>query len=69
MKKEQLKWMTIAEINALYSPEKVARKLIKETVLYGQEIAAKPTRSEAEKRHAMTVGRLARILAADRRAA
>ena len=69
MTKQELKFMTIPEINALYSAESVAKKLIKKTFLYGQKVATKPQRTEAEKRHAMTVGRIARILAADRKAA
>ena len=77
MTKQELKFMTIPEINALYSAESVAKQLIKKTFLYGQKVATKPqrteaekrSRTEAEKRHAMTVGRIARILAADRRAA
>ena len=69
MKRDFTKFKTIAELNAMFNAEDVARKLIKKTVLYGQEIAAKPKKTEAELRQLMTVGRIRRMLASDRRGA
>lgn len=65
MKKDYFKFKTIAELNAMFNAEDVARGLVDKVSLRAQ---SPRRRTEAEKRRAMQVGRLAIMLAADRRA-
>jgi len=69
MKRDFTKFKTIEELNAMFKAEDVARGLVDKVSLYGQKVAAKRVKTEAEKRHLMTVGRVKRMLAADRRGA
>lgn len=69
MKLDFYKFKTIEELNAMFKAEDVARGLVDKVSLYGQKVAEKRKKTEAEKRHLMTVSRLERILAADRRGA
>jgi hypothetical protein len=64
MKIEALKFMTISELNAIFKGEAVAKKIVDKIALRNQE--PRP-RTEAEKRRAMQVGRLALMIAADRK--
>ena len=65
MKKNLFKFMTIAELNAMFNAEDVAKGLVDKVSLRGQ----KPRRrTEAEKRRDLQVGRLAVMMAADKRA-
>ena len=66
MKLDFYKFKTIEELNAMFKAEDVARGLVDKVSLRAQ---APRRRTEAERRRAMTVGKIAVMLAADRKGA
>lgn len=63
---EELRRMTPEQINERYAPSVVAQGLADKLCLKSQKVAARKPMTEAEKRRAISVGRLALTIAADR---
>ena len=63
---KELRSMTPEQINERYEPSKVAQGLADKLCLKGQRVEPRRPKTEAEKRRAIAVGRLALMIAGDR---